>query len=693
MRSAVVLLMLAAVGAADTLGGQVNDGIERGVAWLKAAQRRDGSFHSGYSAKFPGGTTALAVYALAKSGVARDDPCILAALAHLRARPPAHVYSVATLVLALDALRDPAHDEWIRDLARWLEKHRGDSLWNYGPKSPHETNGIDLSNTQFAALGLWAAERHGHRAPREVWRDLVRSVPDYQEEGGSFRYAPGYRGSGGMTAAGITLLTLGLDRIGSSERDRAWARKAEASLAKGWDFLSREFAVESNPAPAGVEEWVRRDHLYSYLYGIERIAALAKRDRIGEHDWYQEGARFLVAEQDGDGCWRGGVIDTCWALLFLRRATFTATHAAAPPDLPPGAKPVEIPVKPPGEQALDVRRWLMVGPFPDPELKSLDTALLDEARASPRSDDAEGTLRWQDVSQQYCWFRSVGAGRGVGKITYAFTNMHVSQPTRAVLWLEFGDSVRVFLDGKEVHRGGAGRGDPVPVEVNLDVGTHRLLWKLQDGGQGSPFRMRIATRAGGFAASVMPSLEENAAADRNLRYHPEFFTLQQFLDRLPTDENHALGFDTHADVSRAVWTRVEGGGVQWHEKGDAFWWGWRPPAGRDGLALVASAGEAARGLVLRKVRVPDRASFRVTAAPEIAVSKGQGDCRLRLGVFDGRMTWLADGAIQGPTWTTMTGDLAPFAGRTVLLGVECGTEGERWYAYVFLDEASVVPTE
>ena len=51
-------------------------------------------------------------------------------------------------------------------------------------------------------------------------------------------------------------------------------------------------------------------------------------DRFGAHDWYAEGAAWLLETQRPDGSWltanaKGGqgVWDTCFAILFLRRAT------------------------------------------------------------------------------------------------------------------------------------------------------------------------------------------------------------------------------------------------------------------------------------------------------------------------------------------------------------------------------------
>src|SRR5207248_8189752 len=50
---------------------------------------------------------------------------------------------------------------------------------------------------------------------------------------------------------------------------------------------------------------------------------------IGDKDWYRWGAEVLVANQRPQGHWEGGgyhgatpVIDTCLALLFLKRANF-----------------------------------------------------------------------------------------------------------------------------------------------------------------------------------------------------------------------------------------------------------------------------------------------------------------------------------------------------------------------------------
>jgi hypothetical protein len=47
---------------------------------------------------------------------------------------------------------------------------------------------------------------------------------------------------------------------------------------------------------------------------------------IGNHDWYLDGARELLAAQAANGSWDASHFkhptwDTCFAILFLKRAT------------------------------------------------------------------------------------------------------------------------------------------------------------------------------------------------------------------------------------------------------------------------------------------------------------------------------------------------------------------------------------
>ncbi|MCC6741988.1 MAG: hypothetical protein IT452_23410, partial [Planctomycetia bacterium] len=87
-------------------------------------------------------------------------------------------------------------------------------------------------------------------------------------------------------------------------------------IDKGLDWLGQNFAVDQNPKHNDPKAWI-----YYYLYGMERVGVLADTEFFGKHEWYQEGAKFLLAVQAAGGDWNNDSRDTSWAILFLRRAT------------------------------------------------------------------------------------------------------------------------------------------------------------------------------------------------------------------------------------------------------------------------------------------------------------------------------------------------------------------------------------
>src|SRR5262249_35069895 len=62
---------------------------------------------------------------------------------------------------------------------------------------------------------------------------------------------------------------------------------------------------------------------YYFLFSLERVAVILDLKKIGDTDWYDWGARALVQQQQKGGFWpayNGNYADTCFALLFLKRA-------------------------------------------------------------------------------------------------------------------------------------------------------------------------------------------------------------------------------------------------------------------------------------------------------------------------------------------------------------------------------------
>jgi hypothetical protein len=182
----------------------------------------------------------------------------------------------------------------------------------------------DNSNTQYAILGLFAASRAAVVVPKETWIDVEKWFELKQNSDGGWGYAnaevPGVgrvttdASSGSMTTAALTALI-----VSKFYQGKEW--KNDASVQKGIAWLGQHFQVNANPGGPAV--WN-----YYYLYGLERVGTISGLGEFGGHRWYKEGAEYLIKVQNADGSWKGSgeiltdeVTDTCFAILFLKRAT------------------------------------------------------------------------------------------------------------------------------------------------------------------------------------------------------------------------------------------------------------------------------------------------------------------------------------------------------------------------------------
>jgi hypothetical protein len=266
----------------------------------------------------------------------------------------------------------------IRELVEFLVECqvKPDGGWRYPGNPVDSVEGkTDLSNTQYALLALDAAARCGFHAPDDLWIRAVEHLLREQEEEGlevpivlpndaweegmpeaerfvevgetmarGWGYLPGHvqLPTGSMTCAGVTCLAIAKERLWARKKlEPKLASRIDKGMLHGLAWLQDHFTVEDNPDPPN--QW----HYY-YLYGLERTGAKTGVRWIGRHDWYREGADLLLAAQSKAGGWPAGGVDgraadeteseitqTCFALLFLKRATQKPPIPLAPPVLTP----------------------------------------------------------------------------------------------------------------------------------------------------------------------------------------------------------------------------------------------------------------------------------------------------------------------------------------------------------------------
>jgi hypothetical protein len=194
----------------------------------------------------------------------------------------------------------------------------------------------DNSNTQFATLALWAARRHGLPVDRSL--ELVaQRFRASQLVDGRWRYSyPNGRLSPVMTGVGLIGLAVGhgLD----AETDGKKADRdvgVEAGLKALGSHVGRRFGDEKSQEErivSGRTETVFIAPINTYfLWTVERVGVLYDVREMAGKDWYRWGVDLLLRAQKADGSWlQGGYpgasrpLDTCFALLFLKRANLLA---------------------------------------------------------------------------------------------------------------------------------------------------------------------------------------------------------------------------------------------------------------------------------------------------------------------------------------------------------------------------------
>jgi hypothetical protein len=251
------------------------------------------------------GYRCLTVLAAINAGASTTDPVVAAALESIIGESErihsdyGGSYEAGGVSMVMALLKGPRAKRVAEQMEVKLEHLQGrDGGWG------------DNSRTQFALLGLNAATELGVEVPSSVFASAETYLERGQNPDGSWGYHPQEAGHGSMTAAGIS----GLYIVREQQRKTSKACGAaldDKRIRKGLEWLGGHFSVTDNPRLPG-------QHHFYWLYTVERIGVLLGQKYIGTHDWYREGAEYLLKTQTADGSWaEEPESDTEFALLFL----------------------------------------------------------------------------------------------------------------------------------------------------------------------------------------------------------------------------------------------------------------------------------------------------------------------------------------------------------------------------------------
>lgn len=356
--------------AADLTADVVIRAISSGTRYLESRQRSDGSWTADEAggSNHDIGVTALATLSLINCGMTFRDAPVRKGLSYLRRLPrgkPDNTYDASLVIMALAAAKDPTYSDaaQISTLSNWIERSQVVRVgrigaWSYGSQSL----GGDPSNSQFAVLGLHEAVEAGAVVDRGTWERARDYWEGLQNADGGWDYGGGQRSTGSMTVAGVASLAIIEHHL---RDDKGVARDGtppccqpeppNQALERGIQWLSNHFAVGHNP---GNGTWL----LY-YIYGVERAGRLSGRRFFGDHDWYREGAAFLVQNQSPrDATWKGigmfenhPVVGTSLSLLFLSKGLAPVLMSKLKYGTRDPARPAEVASKDWNHHPRDVR--------------------------------------------------------------------------------------------------------------------------------------------------------------------------------------------------------------------------------------------------------------------------------------------------------------------------------------------------
>ncbi len=345
----------------------VDDVIDKGIAQLRTAIDPSSN------------RVELILWTFIHAGIRENDPDVQKMLKIVLGRKLEKTYGVALQAMILEELDRVRYQPRIQLCAQFLIDNQGkNGQWLYGEPSAFAVAGPkdiasvggkppggerkkpkvvrriaikkmtdgpasgDSSNSQYAALGLRACHDAGIIIPRDVlelarkhWREATHGNEGTRESGeakGWGYYGSDFRGSyGAMTVGGLSSLCIYQYMLGEP-----WVKDPTIEAARNW--LAINFSVSETPQAA--RGWDGYDsstaHFY-YLYGLERSGLLYGSETFGTHSWYSEGARVILERQRADGTWNtpttkdetDPVANTCFAILFLRRATQPLTAVAS----------------------------------------------------------------------------------------------------------------------------------------------------------------------------------------------------------------------------------------------------------------------------------------------------------------------------------------------------------------------------
>ena len=297
------------------------EAIAKGISWLRSHQYANGSWLNDPA------VTSMAVLTMLNWDYDESDSVVSDGIAYIRSyiNPDGSVYSniarstyyTSIAILPLVATHNSSYESEIERMREWLIDLQWDesciyggvntSSWYYGGWGYGSSGRPDLSNTQWAIMGLKAADNElGLTAVSTYNKCADWFLARCRNADGGSAYTPGDSSIHTMTAASVWSYAL-------------CGRGSSAEAAGGIQWLTDHYSLTNND---GWGYWSE----YYYKVTLAKALTMTHKTMLGTHDWYAELSQKLIDEQYAGGNWpdtgmMGSEMSTAWAIMALQSRT------------------------------------------------------------------------------------------------------------------------------------------------------------------------------------------------------------------------------------------------------------------------------------------------------------------------------------------------------------------------------------
>ena len=287
------------------------------IQYLVDQQLPDGTWVLPGNERFTHAGSAFLGFALLRAGLPAEHLSIWRVDELLRQTPPRSTYDASVRVHFLDALQPPDLESRLKRAAHLLALPRADYFgYGYANTIPHG----DLSNHQFALLALEILDRYQLGPSRKQWEEMTEFLIRLQQPDGGWGYFQRSETTPTMHLAGLACLAACQRALARNHARKSTQRDLATALERGFQQAGAHWYLQADRSRAPLKRWIH----YAGAT-LERAASLTDREQVGEHDWHEEIAAFLVETQHARGSWSAGsgepVLNTGLALATLARAS------------------------------------------------------------------------------------------------------------------------------------------------------------------------------------------------------------------------------------------------------------------------------------------------------------------------------------------------------------------------------------